>query len=343
MASAKSDWAESDVSVLVTGAGGFIGGHLIRRLLDLGIGDVRGVDTKPLAHWFQTHQDCEHLVGDLADPSVAAKSVEGTDIVFHLAADMGGMGFISRNDLACLNGARIGVEMAQAAANAGVRQVLFASSACVYPLRAQSNGASALKEDDAYPAEPPEGYGWEKLYSERLFSAYAAEHLFSVRLPRLHNVFGPNGSWRGGREKAPAALTRKVCAARRLGVTQIPVWGSGQEVRSYCYVDDAVDCLIALSRESAYQLPVNVGSERAVTTTELVQTISKIADWPVDLIFERHQPAGVPSRNADTRLVRELIGWQATTSLEDGLARVLEDIDGQLDGFTEEELRALLS
>lgn len=339
----RTIWQKKDLSVLVTGAGGFIGGHLIRALHDLGIARVRGVDVKPIGSWFQLHDDTEVHVGDLSDSSVSEECVGGVDVVFHLAADMGGMGFIARNDVACLNGASIGVSLSKAAATAGVSQILFASSACVYPLRAQVLGASALVESDAYPAAPPEGYGWEKLYTERLLSAYAAEGAFTVRIPRLHNVYGPYGAWRGGREKAPAALSRKIAVAKRLGISRISLWGTGREVRSFCYIDDAIDGLIRLSRDCAFEGPVNLGSEQAVTTTELLGILGEVAEWPVDFDLDQEQPSGVPTRNANTALIGKLIGWQASTGLKEGLARVFPDVEASIRDLSDDECRALLA
>lgn len=325
----------------MTGAGGFIGGHLVRRLMNDPTVRVRSVDKKPLSEWFQRFDDCENIQGDLFDRDVARNAVNGASIVFHLAADMGGMGFIAHNDVACLNGAQMDVSVVRAAAEAGVDTLLFTSSACVYPLRAQNLDAAALVEADSYPADPPEGYGWEKLYVERLLLAYGKAGLLNVRLPRLHNVYGSHGAWKGGREKAPAALCRKVAAARRLGVHEIPLWGTGTEVRSFCYIEDAVDALFELAMSSRLDIPVNIGSEIALSTISLVELISDIAQWPVRVILERDQPAGVPSRNADISLARRALGWEPQTSLRDGLDVVFREIDLKLSGLSREALLEL--
>jgi len=316
--------------ITVTGAGGFIGGHLVKRLQDDPTVRVRGVDKKPLSEWFQRFDGCDNIEGNLFDSEIARKAVENASIVFHLAADMGGMGFIAYNDVACLNGAQMDVTVVRAAAEAHVDTIMFASSACVYPLRAQDHGAAALVESDAYPAQPPEGYGWEKLYVERLLSAYSDAGLLGIRLPRLHNVYGPHGAWMGGREKAPAALCRKIAAARRLGIHEIPLWGTGTEIRSYCYVDDAVEGLIQLTMHSGFDTPVNIGSDSATSTVGLAELISEIACWPVRVSLDQDKPAGVPSRNADISLARREIAWEPRTNLRDGLSVVFREIDLKL-------------
>jgi nucleoside-diphosphate-sugar epimerase len=324
---------------LVAGAGGFIGGHLTERLLARGE-RVRCVDIKPLEDWHQRHPQADNGSLDLAVPAHAATALDGVTDVYHLASDMGGMGFIAANDLACLATVRITLALAEAAAAAGVERFLFASSACVYPAAKQTKAGYRLKESDAIPAHPPEGYGWEKLYGETLLAAHAEAGHFAVRLPRLHNVYGSSGVWRGGREKAPAAISRKVCVARRLRAPEVRIWGTGRQSRSFCHIDDCVPALLALMA-SSWSDPINIGSDEAITTNGLAQLVAELRGWPVTIRNDPRGPAGVEHRNADISLAREQLGWEPRVTLRDGLDALSRDIEALIADLDDAQLPAL--
>jgi nucleoside-diphosphate-sugar epimerase len=311
---------------VVTGAGGFIGGHLVPALLDRGL-RVRGIDIKPFAQWHQLHRGAENIVADLSDRTTCAASIDPGAFVFNLAADMGGMGFIARNDIACLSTSEVSFNVLRAAADAGAAGYLFTSSACVYPAYRQRPGRlDGLAEAEAYPASPPEGYGWEKLFAERTAQAYSAERGLSIRLPRLHNVYGSKGTWRGGREKAPAAIARKVVMARVAGVQKVPLWGDGTAVRSFLHVHDCIDGLVRLAFESQFPDPVNIGSDDPLSVEELFGLVCELAgadltpDW-------QPGPVGVQSRNADISLAASTLGWRPTTTLRVGMAELVREIE----------------
>jgi nucleoside-diphosphate-sugar epimerase len=310
---------------VVAGAGGFIGGHLARRLLERG-DRVRCVDVKPVDAWHQVFPQAENLSLDLAVAANAAEAVAGAVDVYHLACDMGGVGFIGANDIACMANIRITLALADAAAAAGVGRFLFASSACVYPRAKQTTPGYRLKESDAMPADPPEGYGWEKLYGETLLRAHAGAGHFEVRLPRLHNIYGPAGTWIGGREKAPAAISRKVCLARRLRTHEVRIWGSGEQSRSFCHVDDCVPALLGLMASDLSD-PINVGSDEAITANGLTSLVAELRDWPVTIRNDPDGPSGVDHRNADISLARQQLGWEPNVPLREGLDALSREID----------------
>jgi GDP-D-mannose 3',5'-epimerase len=324
---------------LVTGAGGFIGGHVVKRLLARG-DRVRGVDVKPIAEWHQAFAGADNLCADLAIAAHAEAAVAGVADVYHFASDMGGIGFIGANDIACMTNARLTLALADAASRAGVARVLFASSACVYPAAKQTTAGYRLKESDALPADPPEGYGWEKLYSEKLLTAYGRAGRFAVRLPRLHNIYGPHGAWIGGREKAPAAVCRKVCVARRLGEREVRIWGSGEHSRSFCHVEDCVRGLLALM-QSSWSEPINIGSDEAITANGLARLVAELCDWPLEIRNEPAKPAGVAHRNADISLARKELGWEPRISLREGLDALSRDIDARIARLDDVEVTAL--
>jgi GDP-D-mannose 3',5'-epimerase len=324
---------------VVAGAGGFIGGHLTKRLLERG-DRVRCVDVKPVDAWHQVFSQAENLCIDAAVPANAAAAVAGTGDVYHLACDMGGVGFIGANDLACMANVRITLALADAAAEAGVERFLFASSACVYPRAKQTTAGYRIKESDAIPADPPEGYGWEKLYGETLLSAHARAGHFEVRLPRLHNIYGPTGAWTGGREKAPAAISRKVCVARRLRDPKVRIWGTGRQSRSFCHVDDCVPALLALMA-SSWSDPINIGSDEAITANGLATLVAELRDWPVAICNEPDRPAGVDHRNADITLAREQLHWEPRVSLRHGLDALSRDIDRRMASMDDGQLLLL--
>jgi GDP-D-mannose 3',5'-epimerase len=313
--------------VLVTGAGGFIGHHLVTFLKQRGYW-VRGADLKH-PEFSDTDAD-EFQLTDLRRWENCLAATRGIDEVYALAADMGGMGFISCHHAEILhNNALINIHTLEAARQNGVQRYLYTSSACVYPeyLQTETNVAP-LKEQDAYPAQPQDAYGWEKLVTERLCMHYREDYGFETRIVRFHNIFGPLGTWEGGREKAPAALCRKVAVAKLTGNPEIEIWGDGLQTRSFCYIDDCVFGLYKLM-QSDYREPLNLGQDRMVTIDELADMVAAVAGVQ---IVKKHVPGpqGVRGRNSDNTRLREVLGWEPQVSLEEGLARTYEWIEAQV-------------
>jgi nucleoside-diphosphate-sugar epimerase len=312
---------------LVNGAGGFIGSHLVRRLRKEGFW-VRGVDLKRPE--FSESSANEFVTGDLRDPNVAEAAVEGMDDVYQLAADMGGAGYIFTGEHdACVmhNSATINLNTVEAGRNAGVKRFFYSSSACIYPERNQLDpGNPNCTEDSAYPAAPDSEYGWEKLFSERLFFAYARNYSLEVHVARFHNIFGPEGTWKGGREKAPAAICRKVAEASNHG--EIEIWGDGLQTRSFLYIDECLEGVRRLM-ESNFQGPVNIGSQEMVTINQLAEMAMRIAGKQIRI---RHIPGplGVRGRNSDNRLIAEKLNWEPSASLEEGLSSAYTWINSQV-------------
>jgi nucleoside-diphosphate-sugar epimerase len=313
--------------VLVTGAGGFIGHHLVTFLKAQGYW-VRGVDLK-LPEYTVSDADEFDLL-DLRRWPDCLEATRGVDEVYALAADMGGMGFISQHHAQILhNNVLINTHTLEAARRNGVQRYLYTSSACVYPEYLQLEAdVVPLREADAYPAAPQDAYGWEKLISERLCLHYGEEYGMETRIVRFHNIFGPLGTWVGGREKAPAAMCRKVALAKQRGTPEIEIWGDGEQTRSFCYIDDCVDGLYRLMR-SDHREPLNLGQDRMVTINELARIVAACAGIEVEL---RHVdgPQGVRGRNSDNTRLREVLGWEPSISLEDGLARTYRWIEAQV-------------
>lgn len=315
------------VRILVTGAGGFIGHHLVSSLKRHGHW-VRGVDLK-YPEFGETAAD-EFLCLDLRDADSARAAAEGIEEMFALAADMGGMGYISVNHAGILqNNLLINLRAMEAAVASGVRRYLFTSSACIYPEYRQTRpNATALKEEDAYPAQPQDAYGWEKLVTERLCWHYREQFGLETRVARFHNIFGPFGTWRGGREKAPAAICRKVATAKLTGNLEVEIWGDGEQTRSFCYVDD---CVVGLQRlmQSDHPEPLNLGQDRMVTINQLVRMVAEIAETDV-VIRHVEGPQGVRGRNSDNTKLRQVLGWEPQIALEEGLAETYRWIEDQV-------------
>jgi GDP-D-mannose 3', 5'-epimerase len=317
--------------ILVTGAGGFIGHHLVSHLAGLGHW-VRGVDVQPPR--FAPSCASEFVIADLRRADECLRLTRGVHEVYALAADMGGMGYISAHHAAILhNNVLIDFNTLEAARQNGVDRVLFTSSACIYPeFRQMDDAAPPLKESDAFPAQPQDAYGWGKLLTEQLCGHYEAEYGIATRVVRLHNIFGPLGTWEGGREKAPAAICRKVAVAKLTGDPTIEVWGDGRQARSFCYIDDCVAGLVMVMGSDC-RLPLNLGQDRQVTIRELVEMVADIACVDVEIRYVEG-PQGVRSRNSDNALVQRLLGWTPRVSLETGLARtyawICEQVRAQL-------------
>ncbi|ABF39898.1 NAD-dependent epimerase/dehydratase [Candidatus Koribacter versatilis Ellin345] len=313
--------------VLVTGAGGFIGHHLMNALVDLGYW-VRGADIK--SPEFQPSRADEFHLLDLREVQNCEQMTDGVDMVFALAADMGGMGYISSHHAAILHtNTLINFNTLEAARRSGVRRYLFTSSACVYPeYRQLATDVPALREEDAYPAAPQDAYGWEKLITERLCTHYREDYGMEMRIIRFHNIFGPLGTWEGGREKAPAAMCRKVAIAKLTGNHEIEIWGDGKQTRSFCYIDDCVTGIHKLM-VSDFAYPLNLGQDRMVSINELADLVADIAGIRVN---KRHVsgPMGVRGRNSDNTLLRQVLGWTPVISLEDGLRRTYRWIEAQV-------------
>jgi GDP-D-mannose 3', 5'-epimerase len=310
----------NDDLVVVTGGGGFIGGHLVAALLEQGF-PVRAVDATPLEDWHQLHEDADNLELDLRAAADCGKAVAGASQVYNLAADMGGMGYIANNKARCMLSVLISTHLLEAAQRHGVERYFFASSACVYAADKQVDAANpGLKESDAYPAMPEDGYGWEKLFSERMCRHFREDFGFATRIARYHNVYGPYGTWCGGREKAPAAICRKLAEAAISGRHEIEIWGDGRQARSFTYIDDCIHGTLAIM-ESEVVEPINLGSSELVTIDELVTLVEQIAGISCERWYDLSAPKGVNGRNSDNALIRRELGWEPSTSLRQGLER----------------------
>jgi nucleoside-diphosphate-sugar epimerase len=316
--------------IVVAGAGGFIGGHLVAELLRRGCAHVRAVDVKPVDDWYQLFPEADNLVLDLRDSDACRQAADGMATVLNFACDMGGMGFIENNKALCMLSSLINTHLLMAAVDSGVTSYMYASSACVYAADKQTSpDVTALKESDAYPAEPEDGYGWEKLFGERMCRHFMEDFGIAVRIPRFHNVYGAHGTWDGGREKAPAAVCRKVLEAQRDGTGAIEIWGDGKQTRSFTYIDDAVDGVFRLL-DSDVAEPINIGSSELVTVDGLVSIVEGIAGVRLDRSYDVSAPQGVRGRNSDNAFIREQLGWEPSTPLEVGLAETYRWIAGQM-------------
>jgi GDP-D-mannose 3', 5'-epimerase len=304
--------------VLVTGAGGFIGGALASQLAGAGRA-VRCVDRKPLSEWYQVVEGTDTRVLDLQGRDACREAVDGVDTVYQLAADMGGMGFIENNKALCMLSVLTSTHMLMAAREAGVGRLFYASSACVYAADKQTDSAvTALAESDAYPAMPEDGYGWEKLFSERMCRHFHEDFGLETRVARFHNVYGPLGTYDGGREKAPAALSRKIAWAVVTGDHEIEIWGDGEQTRSFMYIDDCLRGMVMIT-EGPYYDPVNLGSSELVSINEMVSILEEIASVTVRRRYRLDAPQGVRGRNSDNTTLQQRYGWAPSTPLREGL------------------------
>jgi GDP-D-mannose 3', 5'-epimerase len=314
---------------VVTGGGGFIGGHLVRDLLESGA-QVRAVDIRPLDEWYQRFDEVESIQADVAELEACRRAVKGADQVYNLAADMGGIGFIEGNKAACMLSVLINTHMLVASREAGVDRYFYSSSACVYAAEHQDRpDVPALAEAHAYPAMPEDGYGWEKLFSERMCRHFLEDYGLTTRVARYHNVYGPQGAFEGGREKAPAAICRKVALAKLSGDHRIEIWGDGQQTRSFMYIDDCVDGS-RMIMDGEHWEPVNLGSSELVTINQLVDVVEEIAGVKLEREYKLDAPQGVRGRNSDNTVIRDRYGWEPSIPLADGLAKTYAWIHDQL-------------
>ena len=317
-------------TAVVCGAGGFIGGHLVKGLIANGVNVVRAVDVKPLEDWYQVTDGVESLSLDLKDKENCMIAADGVSLVYQLAADMGGMGFIENNKALCMLSVLTNTHMLMAAQAKGVKRFFYSSSACVYNGEKQTNpDVVALKESDAYPALPEDGYGWEKLFSERMCRHFEEDYGLVCRVARSHNVYGPLGTWAGGREKAPAAICRKVIEAKLSGVHEINIWGDGKQTRSFMYIDDCVKGT-EMIMESEIDEPINLGSSELVTINQLVDLAEDIAGIKLKRTYDLGAPKGVNGRNSDNTLIQEKLGWEPSIRLRDGLERTYRWIEQEI-------------
>lgn len=307
--------------VVVAGAGGFIGGHLAADLLRQGHTNVRAVDLKPLDDWWQLFPQVENLSMDLQTRDNCLAALEGAREVYNLAADMGGIGFIENNKARCMLSVFINTHLLLAAKELGVRRYFFASSACVYAADKQTSAeVIPLKEEDAYPAMPEDGYGWEKLFSERMCRHFREDFGLETRCARYHNVYGPNGTWKGGREKAPAAICRKVIEAKLSGRHEIEIWGDGRQTRSFMFIDDCIKGTKDIMNSNILE-PINLGSDELVSINGLVDIVEDIAGIKLRRKYNLSAPKGVNGRNSDNTLITKLLGWAPNIRLREGLEK----------------------
>jgi nucleoside-diphosphate-sugar epimerase len=314
---------------VVTGAGGFIGGHLVKALLERGE-KVRAVDQKALDQWWQRHGDAENLQLDLRYLDSCQKSCAGATAVYNLAADMGGMGFIESHKAECMLSVLISTHMLVAGKEAGVKRFFYSSSACVYAADKQtSTDVIPLKEADAYPAMPEDGYGWEKLFTERMCRHFREDYGLTARVARYHNVYGPHGTWKGGREKAPAAICRKVIQAKLSGSNDIEIWGDGSQTRSFMFIDDCLKGTMAIMASDIIE-PLNLGSDELVTINGLVDLVESIAGIKLKRRYKLDAPKGVNGRNSDNTLIKKKLGWAPEIRLRAGLEKTYAWIYDQI-------------
>ena len=319
-----------DARVLVCGAGGFIGGYLVNALYAEGAGSVRAVDIKPFGEWHQLNPAADNRILDLQRRESCIEASTGVDAVFQLAADMGGMGFIENNKALCMLSVITNTHMLMAARQTGVKRFFYASSACVYNAEKQKMyEVTPLKEEDAYPAMPEDGYGWEKLFSERMCRHFQEDFGLESRIARFHNVYGPLSAWIGGREKAPAAIGRKVIEAKLSGRLEIEIWGDGHQTRSFMYIDDCIKGILDIFK-SDILVPINLGSSELVTINQLVDIAEEIAGVRLKRSYNLSAPKGVNGRNSDNTLIRSYLDWEPSIRLRDGMKKNMDWIEQQM-------------
>jgi GDP-D-mannose 3',5'-epimerase len=320
-----------DDLIVIGGAGGFIAGALVRRFHDQGFTRIRAIDKKPLPEWYQRVPGVECLCLDLSNEKNCRRACEGAIEVYNLAADMGGMGFIERFRIECLRSILINTHMIESAYRAGAVRYFFSSSACAYNVELQKRpDAQALKESDAYPAMAERGYGWEKLMSEMFCQEYWAERGFETHIARFHNVYGPFGTWDGGREKAPAAICRKVIEAKDTGKKEIVIWGDGHQTRSFMYVDDCVEGIdMIMHCNKLIATPINLGSNFLISINDLVSLAEKIGGIKLDRRYDLDAPKGVGGRNSDNTFIKQILGWEPSMPLATGLKKTYAWIETQ--------------
>lgn len=317
--------------IVVCGAGGFIGGHLVKTLVQQGK-SVRAVDIKPLNEWYQVLPEAENLQLDLREKEDCEAALHGASEVYNLAADMGGMGFIENNKARCMLSVLISTHLLLAAQKQGVERFFFSSSACIYPTYKQTTpDVPPLKESDAYPAMAEDGYGWEKLFSERMCKCFLEDFGLATRVARYHNVYGPFGTYKGGREKAPAAICRKVIEAKLSGSHRIEIWGDGNQTRSFMYIDDCIKGTMDIMASDIID-PINLGSSQLVTINQLVDIVEEIAQVKLERCYNLSAPKGVTGRNSDNTMIKSLLGWEPSISLEEGMEKTYQWIYDQIVG-----------
>ena len=311
---------------LVVGAGGFIGGHVVSRLLQNKF-KVKAVDIKPFQFWFQKFDDCENYSLDMKSLENCLQMSKDVDYIINLACNMGGIGFIENNKAECMLSVLINTNLLQSSITNKVKKYFFSSSACAYnTLLQQDPNIYGLKEEDAYPAMPEDGYGWEKLFSERMCRHFYEDYGLETRVARFHNIYGPLGTFDGGREKAPAALCRKVIEAKINGNNTIDVWGDGNQTRSFLYIDDCIEAIFRLF-ESDFREPINIGSDEKVSINELIDIIEEIAEVKLKRNFQLDKPKGVNGRSSDNTLIREVLKWDYNFSLKEGIYKTYKWIE----------------
>ena len=326
-----SSMLKKDDLIVIGGAGGFIAGALARYFHDQGFTRIRAIDKKPLPEWYQVTEGVESLCLDLSDDYNCRKACEGAVEVYNLAADMGGMGFIERFRIECLRSILINTHMIEAAYRAGAKRYFFSSSACAYNVELQKDpNVRALKESDAYPAMAERGYGWEKLMSEMFCQEYWAERGLHTAIARFHNVYGPYGTWDGGREKAPAAICRKVIEAKDSGKHEIVIWGDGHQTRSFMYIDDCLQGIdMIMHCEQLIATPINLGSDYLISINDLVTITEKIGGIKLQRQYDPDAPTGVAGRNSDNTFIKQVLGWEPGTPLEEGMEKTYAWIEKQ--------------
>ena len=326
--------------IVVTGGGGFIGGHLVADLLRQGHARIRSVDSKAVDDWYQTFPEVESLRLDLREKDACYQAVRGARYVFNLAADMGGMGFIETHKADCMLSVMINTNMLVAARDQTTEGFFYSSSACVYAADKQTSpDVVALKESDAYPAMPEDGYGWEKLFSERMCRHFFEDYGLVTRVARYHNVYGPHGTYEGGREKAPAAVCRKVISAAMSGQHEIEIWGDGEQTRSFMYIDDCVRGTQAIMASDIRE-PINLGSDELVTINQLVDIVEGIAGIKLKRRYNRDAPKGVRGRNSDNTLIKQKLGWAPSIPLREGMQKTYRWIHEEMQKRSGERRRA---